>query len=166
MNDASATSPTNRYAEYDARVAERHATEIERERFGSDVVTRLLTLAVTIAAESHTWHWGDGDGGGLHNQLDRIAAELGLRRVATPRNSDRRQRRGIVSLLVERDGWHCAYCTAPLHGHLDSLPSPQIDHIVPRSQGGGNELANLALACGPCNNAKGAQTPEEWMGST
>ena len=33
-----------------------------------------------------------------------------------------------------------------------------IEHITPRSKGGSNTLANYALACFPCNNAKGAHT--------
>jgi 5-methylcytosine-specific restriction enzyme A len=29
------------------------------------------------------------------------------------------------------------------------------DHIVPQCRGGGSELPNLQLLCGPCNHRKG-----------
>ena len=53
---------------------------------------------------------------------------------------------------LERDGV-CRYC-----GGDDDLT---IDHIVPRCQGGGDELRNLAVACRPCNSRKGGRTPEQ-----
>jgi 5-methylcytosine-specific restriction endonuclease McrA len=33
--------------------------------------------------------------------------------------------------------------------------SATLEHIVPRTHGGGDELDNLALACASCNHAKG-----------
>jgi len=37
-----------------------------------------------------------------------------------------------------------------------------IDHIHPRSLGGGNTVDNLQTMCHPCNNLKGAMLPNEW----
>ena len=54
----------------------------------------------------------------------------------------------------ERAGHRCEYC------HLPEAQSPlarlQIEHIVPRKHGGGDDPANLALACIACNLHKGA----------
>ena len=36
-----------------------------------------------------------------------------------------------------------------------------VDHVVPRSKGGGDAIANLQLLCGACNSTKGAGTHEE-----
>ncbi len=36
-----------------------------------------------------------------------------------------------------------------------------IDHVVPRSRGGGNHIDNLQLLCGACNSTKGTGTQEE-----
>lgn len=62
------------------------------------------------------------------------------------------------SALIARDGFMCRYCRR----NDDPLT---IDHVLPRSLGGGDDLANLALACRPCNSSKGARTPQEWRAS-
>lgn len=54
----------------------------------------------------------------------------------------------------ERAGHRCEYC------HLPESQSPvaklQIEHILPRKHGGGDDPANLGLACIACNLHKGA----------
>ena len=47
----------------------------------------------------------------------------------------------------------CHWC----RGHL-SEQSATIDHVIPRSLGGTDALANLEMACIPCNTARGAPT--------
>jgi 5-methylcytosine-specific restriction endonuclease McrA len=49
----------------------------------------------------------------------------------------------------------CAYCKAT------TVPL-QLEHIVPKARGGTNRVSNLAAACAPCNQAKGAQTAAEF----
>jgi 5-methylcytosine-specific restriction endonuclease McrA len=49
----------------------------------------------------------------------------------------------------------CCYCGA-------TGVSLQVDHIVRGDRGGSDRVSNLALACGPCNLKKGAQTAEEF----
>ncbi len=49
----------------------------------------------------------------------------------------------------------CSYCGA-------SGLQLQIEHIVPKARGGSDRASNLALACEPCNRAKGKQTAEEF----
>jgi hypothetical protein len=45
----------------------------------------------------------------------------------------------------------CEYC----HTQQELSPSTfRVDHIIPRSRRGRTTLANLALACEPCNSAK------------
>lgn len=59
-------------------------------------------------------------------------------------------------LIARRDGgYFCAYCGKP--GTRASLT---VDHVVPRSAGGGGLKSNLVLACEPCNRAKGT---ERWI---
>lgn len=38
----------------------------------------------------------------------------------------------------------------------------QVDHIVPRSQGGGNEIANLQVLCALCNRGKSNRDDEDF----
>jgi len=56
--------------------------------------------------------------------------------------------------IFKRDNNCCQYCgtrTAAL----------TIDHIVPKSRGGGDTWENLVTACFRCNNIKGNRTPQE-----
>ncbi len=50
----------------------------------------------------------------------------------------------------------CAYCGTEL------VEGWQIDHIVPKSRGGTNDIINLNPSCRACNNYKGGATLEEF----
>ena len=54
--------------------------------------------------------------------------------------------------ILHRDRHTCTYCG----GCADT-----VDHILPRSRGGGDTWFNLVAACRPCNGLKGDQTPQE-----
>jgi len=60
-----------------------------------------------------------------------------------------RHRRWLIVRLKDRDGSDCMLCYQPLKEDIT------IDHIVPRSLAGKDELANLQLAHRRCNEAKG-----------
>lgn len=55
----------------------------------------------------------------------------------------------VREYLLEKWGWQCAYCNK-------KDVSLQIDHIRARARNGSDRVSNLTLACGPCNQAKGA----------
>lgn len=55
--------------------------------------------------------------------------------------------------IFKRDGHRCCYCNAK-----ENLT---LDHVVPRSMGGGDRWDNLVTACQKCNSRKGNMTPEE-----
>lgn len=40
-----------------------------------------------------------------------------------------------------------------------------VDHLIPRSRGGGWKKENLVCACRECNNTKGDMTEAEFIGS-
>lgn len=65
-----------------------------------------------------------------------------------------REYQAFFDEVFERDGGVCVYC--------GSREFPTLDHVIPRSRGGGDGVENLALACRSCNSSKGARTPEEW----
>jgi hypothetical protein len=56
----------------------------------------------------------------------------------------------IVTLWV-RHGGACFYCGCDL-----SVDTCSIEHILPKSAGGPDHIANMALSCQPCNRAAGA----------
>jgi 5-methylcytosine-specific restriction endonuclease McrA len=60
-------------------------------------------------------------------------------------------------VILARDGYKCAYCCATV-----TVAGAHIDHVMPRSRGGGDEPGNLVAACADCNLSKGAKTPQEW----
>jgi 5-methylcytosine-specific restriction endonuclease McrA len=65
--------------------------------------------------------------------------------VRIPRDTHRRRitRRAVFA----RDDWTCQYC-----GSRSNLT---VDHVVPRSRGGGSSWDNIVASCAPCNRRKG-----------
>ena len=55
--------------------------------------------------------------------------------------------------ILRRDGRICHYCGGFAW---------EVDHLVPRRQGGLTIPSNLVAACGPCNRKKGNRTPVQW----
>ena len=51
-------------------------------------------------------------------------------------------------------GERCGYCLSPQRLVMGQL---EIEHIVPRARGGGDEESNLWLSCSLCNRYKGTQ---------
>lgn len=58
--------------------------------------------------------------------------------------------------LWQRDGGRCQYT-----GRLLALGEGDIDHVLPRSRGGGTTWENCVLADRRVNRRKGAKTPDE-----
>jgi 5-methylcytosine-specific restriction endonuclease McrA len=70
-------------------------------------------------------------------------------------------RRGVLG----RDGHTCVYCGAAVgerrHGRALTRADFTVDHLIPRSRGGGNTWGNTACACRWCNGRKGNRMPHE-----
>lgn len=56
--------------------------------------------------------------------------------------------------VARRCGFRCEYCLA--REELFNFAF-EVEHIVPRADGGSGEMSNLALACPPCNRYKGVR---------
>lgn len=56
--------------------------------------------------------------------------------------------------VLIRDGFKCAYC-GTRNGKMT------IDHIIPKSRGGGTSFENCVACCRTCNLKKGYHTPSE-----
>ncbi len=87
------------------------------------------------------------------NDHARVAARHFL--DGKPWSADKRhhrvQRQTVEAKLVERDGNACFYCATEF---CDDTP-PTLEHILSVAHGGTNHIANLCLACEPCNTAAG-----------
>jgi 5-methylcytosine-specific restriction endonuclease McrA len=71
--------------------------------------------------------------------------------VRLPRDSHKRKitRRAVFA----RDEWQCQYCGA--------RTSLTVDHVIPRSKGGGSGWDNIVASCAPCNRRKGDRLPHQ-----
>ena len=56
--------------------------------------------------------------------------------------------------IIKRDGHQCQYCGAT-HATMT------VDHVIPRTMGGGDTWENLVCACARCNNVKGYRSAEQ-----
>lgn len=65
-----------------------------------------------------------------------------------------RRWRKLRAAVLARDGHRCQIPTAA--GRPCLAPASHVDHIVPKSAGGGDEPSNLRAACAPCNLSRGA----------
>jgi 5-methylcytosine-specific restriction endonuclease McrA len=65
----------------------------------------------------------------------------------------RRQRR--LYRIGDRDGWVCHLCGCRVRPKGRGYLAPTIDHLVPRSLGGGGYDTNLRLAHRYCNSRRG-----------
>ena len=58
----------------------------------------------------------------------------------------------VKKMLYGEQGGYCGICDK--HFEIIHL---EIDHIYPKSKGGGDNISNLMLLCGHCNKTKGAK---------
>lgn len=61
-----------------------------------------------------------------------------------------------IILIKRRDGHNCFLCKEPFVGE-----QPTIDHWIPRSAGGSDDVSNLRLSHKKCNILKGDIIPNE-----
>ena len=68
----------------------------------------------------------------------------------------RRQVRFNRFNVYSRDRNTCQYC-----GHRLPRVELNLDHVIPRSQGGTSTWENIVCSCHSCNRRKGGRTPKE-----
>ena len=83
-------------------------------------------------------------------QVPRVIRLLTYDRL--PRTKIKFNRRNIFA----RDGNRCQYC-----GKRFPTGELSLDHVMPRSRGGGTDWENIVCACVKCNVRKGGRTPLE-----
>lgn len=72
--------------------------------------------------------------------------------IKIPRDAHSRKitRRAVFA----RDRWACQYCGTDRGGLT-------VDHVIPRSKGGGSSWENIVACCAPCNRRKGDRLPAQ-----
>lgn len=74
-------------------------------------------------------------------------------------------RQNLYDVLIERDGPDCQLCHEPIDlsiksGPKGSVEGPSIDHILPRSFEGPDDLENLRMAHWGCNRERKAEVTQ------
>ncbi len=85
---------------------------------------------------------------GLYALSPPAFAELQRTRVTPSSEPSGGRALRLATELMIRDGKRCFYCDLEL-----APETATVEHLLPRSCGGSDDLANLALACRPCNEA-------------
>jgi hypothetical protein len=67
-----------------------------------------------------------------------------------------------LHILIARDGRNCPDCGVEMTFQRDNAPTmATVDHVIPKSRGGKNNLKNLRATCMKCNGLKGNSLLEE-----
>ena len=64
--------------------------------------------------------------------------------------------RTIRQEVLIRDNFTCRYCG-------EKYDKMHVDHVIPCSRGGTNDVSNLVTACPSCNLSKNAKLEGEWL---
>jgi len=112
-----------------------------------------ISAALLAAEQGPLWNWNGDSLDAIIVTANELAKNLRLHRQRWRSPEVRYQRRPIPDDLrqraYERDGHRCVIC-----GTDAELT---IDHIVPVSKGGANNLENFWTLCRPCNIRKGTR---------
>jgi hypothetical protein len=106
----------------------------------------LSELKAQLERERHAW-------------MGLVKGELAVPSVIRLLKSDKFRRTRVPLSrrnIYLRDRNICQYC-----GKKFPTSELSLDHIVPRSRGGGSSWTNLVCACTSCNSRKAARTPGE-----
>ncbi|HIK32851.1 MAG TPA: HNH endonuclease [Oscillatoriales cyanobacterium M59_W2019_021] len=79
------------------------------------------------------------------------------RAVSRQKQSNQPKRSRSISLsdrvsVLTRDKYRCVFC-----GRTSQQVQLEVDHIIPFSKGGSNDLSNLQTLCFDCNRGKGSR---------
>jgi 5-methylcytosine-specific restriction enzyme A len=92
----------------------------------------------------------------INEANNRSYASLKAKKTPSEKSTIQKRSRSIpLSIRLDvltRDGYKCVYC-----GRSSQQIDLEIDHIIPYSKGGSNQIDNLQSLCFDCNRGKGAR---------
>ncbi len=62
-------------------------------------------------------------------------------------------KKSVRFAVFDRDNFTCRYCGKS----TDDRITLEVDHVIPKSKGGGDEIENLVTSCFDCNRGKSAK---------
>jgi 5-methylcytosine-specific restriction endonuclease McrA len=86
---------------------------------------------------------------GYYKNWSRFKYKIGL-------NLNSKAKKKLVEFLLQKQFGRCYWCNQKLN------LARHIDHVIPITRGGTNDIENLVLSCPRCNWSKGNYLPEEW----
>lgn len=115
------------------------------------------------AKDKVAWEFGDHSytmRGGIQ-RISGLQSAITVRSIVAIKGTEhltRSERAPVLSrqLLFARDNYRCGYCFQQYDVKL-----LEMEHIVPKAQGGKNTWTNLVTSCLHCNDIKGNRTPEQ-----
>ena len=113
------------------------------------VVSARRALVLVLKQKAEMVH---EDGGAFHSERFTIAIPSVIRLkyfVKVPYRARASLSRRAVFV---RDSFQCQYC---------GKAAENVDHVIPRSQGGAHSWENVVAACKPCNTRKENRLPHE-----
>lgn len=131
---------------YRERMVSRTEAEVirDRARLRPDDTKVCAICKVLRPVEEFFGSIREGDGLEAHCKMCSIAKQLRVSLTA------------LLERWADLDLYGCVYCGAEYE---------DVDHVIPRSQGGTNHVENLVPACRSCNRGVGgkfARTPAQW----
>jgi 5-methylcytosine-specific restriction endonuclease McrA len=119
-------------------------------------------IARAVASEYQTFdfgEWCDLEVSSNHERLGLVGRAIRVPRVILLLHYDRVPKRHVRFSrfnVYARDRNTCQYC-----GSRFPRQELNLDHVIPRSQGGQSTWENIVCSCHACNRRKGGRTPEQ-----
>jgi len=95
----------------------------------------------------------------VYEYVSTVRMQLAVPKIIRLLGYDRLPEQGVKlnrRNIFARDHNRCQYC-----GKHFATNELSLDHVTPRSQGGGTSWANLVCCCVGCNSKKGGRTPSQ-----
>lgn len=135
---------------YDSGMSGNEISEFIKEDTGYEITPRSIQRMIMAQGKTRSVREA------FQNAMKRGRVSWQMEEAAQLRVKNKQLPRGLRFRILERDGFRCTAC-----GSSELL---QVDHIVARVHGGGDEEKNLRVLCLDCNLGKREEKRESSYG--